>query len=123
MPRMTRKLERALIWINQAKLPIKPLGSHAEIYAAMEAACWKWDGSDWSKQDRPVTSSVFGDGETGSGIYRLRLMAHPAECESFTNDVTAALKAAGYKIAEVSEPYPNRRGVGTRVYITLAKGG
>jgi hypothetical protein len=123
MARMTRKLERALIWINQAKLPIKPLGSHAEIYAAMEAACWKWDGSDWSKQDRPVTSSVFGDGETGSGIFHLRVMAHPAECVEFVSYVTETLRASGYKIAEVSEPYPNRRGVGTRVYITLAKGG
>lgn len=96
---------------------------HDDLYKLLEAAAWAWSAArgKWEKQARPVTASMFGSQNEGSGIFRARLMAHPAEIDSFVADAVRQFQDIGYAIDEVSGHYPNRRGVGTRVYVTLTK--
>lgn len=96
---------------------------HDDLYKVLEAAAWAWSSKNgkWEKQARPVTSSMFGDDSAGSGVFRARLMAHPKEIDSFVADTVRQFQDLGYAIDEVSGHYPNRRGVGTRVYVTMTK--
>lgn len=65
------------------------------------------------------STSMFSDSDgDATGVVRLRVMAHP-------DDVLKAVKLLKQKlgkdaqIVEVSDPYPNRRGTGVRIYSTL----
>lgn len=96
---------------------------HDELYKLLELASWAWSAKrgKWEKQSRPVTPSMFGSENAGSGIFRARLMAHPDEIDSFVADAVKSFQALGYIVDDVSDKYPNRRGVGTRVYLTMTK--
>jgi hypothetical protein len=94
-----------------------------ELYAALEGQGYYWnsESGEW-KQDRDGTArargsfsgSIFEDSDgIPTGVYRLRIMANPEEIAAVCAEVCKSLT-----VLEVSQPYPNRRGSGVRVYIT-----
>ena len=89
------------------------------VYAALEAAVYHWDAGQqlWIKGAPPSTSMFETDDGLGTGIFRLRLMAHPADVERVVQAVAEGLKPFAV-IDDISNPYPNRRGPGVRVYFT-----
>lgn len=92
---------------------------HDELYQALEAAGYSWSAKRDQWVYRPPTVSV--DTGQGANIYRARLMAHPAQIDSFVADAVRQFQDIGYAVDEVSGHYPNRRGIGTRVYLTMTK--
>lgn len=96
--------------------------AHDELYKLLELAAWGWSSKRGKWEKRPAPNLV---GETtlgeGNGIFRARLMAHPAEIDSLVADAVKSFQALGYIVDDVSDKYPNRRGVGTRVYLTMTK--
>jgi len=65
------------------------------------------------------SKSMFKDADGApSGVIRFRLMGHP---EDINKAIASARMLKGYQLIEVSEPYPNRRGEGVRVYCTLVE--
>lgn len=86
-----------------------------DLYDKLAAAGWFWypKDSQW-KQEAPQTS-IFetADGQP-TGTVRVRLMGNEQDCKSAVFAIRRTLD-----IAEVSEPYPNRKGPGTRIYVTV----
>lgn len=91
------------------------------IYERLHDLAWVWDHHDgeWVKIDpQDMEFLPFGslfvdkDGDP-TGIFRLRVMAHPEQID----EVVAKLRE-NLKVGEVSDHYPNRKGVGVRVYLT-----
>lgn len=124
MARMTKKYSVGVA-LAKAKGLIKPreVLDHDTLYGVLERAAYHWDsGSGEWLEGKPAPSSMFGDDDEGSGIYRIRAMAHPGEIDPFVRKIVESLKASGYRVGEISGQYPNRRGVGVRVYITLMEG-
>ena len=93
---------------------------HEELYGLLEVAGYSWSAKREQWVYRPPTVSV--DTGQGGNIFRARLMAHPNQIDSFVADAVRQFQDIGYAVDEVSGHYPNRRGVGTRVYLTMTKG-
>lgn len=70
---------------------------------------WDHKQGEWMEGNK----SMFGDDEP-TGVVRIRVMAHPQD----VHNAVHYLKGTNFKIVEVSDEYPNRRGSGVRVYIT-----
>jgi hypothetical protein len=100
-------------------LKIKSTLTHEKMYAALGEAGYHWD-SDTQKweEGKPQSTSMFAsdDDDTPSGVIRLRVMAHPKE---IAGAVALAKKTPGMRCIETSGEYPNRRGIGVRVYLTF----
>ena len=95
-----------------------------ELYKALEGAGYRYDSktAQWQAArpapngGRVSANSMFEtDDGLGSGIVRLRLMAHPSDMQAL---IDAIKGAPVLRIDEISLSYPNRRGTGERVYIT-----
>jgi len=94
---------------------------HEELYSKLEKAGYWWNSKagQWKQaeeNDRALgkfSGSIFEypDGMP-SGVFRLRVMAHPTEIDSVIKEVCARLN-----VIEVSKPYDNRKGAGQRVYV------
>ncbi len=86
---------------------------NAELFDMLQLRGWFWVDGEWTDQ-RPQTSIFESGGQDAlpTGVYRLRIMAHP-------DDVDKVVKLLGrhLKITDVSDPYPNRKGPGVRVYV------
>ncbi len=130
--RQTKKLVAA-----QAAIKALPSGQRAivlynatqeDYYQALEKAGFYWDagsgkwekGDDHARAQGKFSGSIFEDGEgLPSGVFRLRIMANDAELSRVCAAISRALVAGGMSIIEVSDTaYPNRRGAGSRVYMT-----
>ena len=99
-------------------LKIKSTLAHDKLYEQLQAQNYYWNSQAkvW-EQGKPQTSMFAADDdETPSGVVRLRVMAHPAEIE---RAVEAAKSTKGMRCIETSDKYPNRRGIGVRVYLTF----
>jgi hypothetical protein len=111
---------RLLVPIKASKVITKSV-PHEDLYSQLESAGYWWDSkaAQWKKaeeNDRAkgrFSGSIFEypDG-LPSGVYRLRVMAHPNEMDAVCQEVTQRLN-----VIEVSKPYDNRKGAGQRVYI------
>lgn len=122
--RHTAKLKAALRLA--ARLKLSEVDDAAEIYRILASRSYAWDADarQWHQTTRQVDdtgrerTSIFGDEDVASGLVRVRLMAHPAEMDRFTEIMMEALDTYGLRITDVSNPDPNRKGVGVRVYMT-----
>ena len=88
-----------------------------ELYAYLERKGFWWnaDTGEWCKGNKPSTSIFKTDDDVASGVIRLRVMAHPDDVE---NAVKLAKKTPGMRVIDISDPYPNRKGAGVRIYLT-----
>jgi len=100
---------------------LSPAIPHEELYTRLEKAGWWWNakGGKWQQDDGTdrargrFSGSIFEYSEgIPSGVFRLRVMAHPNEIEAVITEVCARLN-----VIEVSKPYDNRKGAGQRVYV------
>jgi|SRR6056297_299208 len=118
--RRTAKLTAAIELAYQLGIT----SSHREaLYQTLAELGYNWDGKSktWS-ENNPWTGSAFEDAHNRpTGHIKLRIMTHPDEQEEFKNRVCQALNKHGFRITEISDPYPNRRGIGVRTYITGQK--
>jgi hypothetical protein len=101
-----------------------------DYYSILEKAGYWWDSRDqqWHKGDDNAraqgkfSGSIFEDGDgLPTGVFRLRVMVNPNEAADVCAEISRALVAHGMSIVEVSDPYPNRRGVGIRIYMTCKR--
>lgn len=114
-----RKTAKFVAAVAKAKaLNLKLKSEHDAPYKGLEAAGWYWDSDNQAwEEGKPQTSMFAGDDEdTPSGVIRLRVMAHPGDIDAA---VSGAKTAKGMRCIETSDKYPNRRGVGMRVYLTF----
>jgi len=85
------------------------------LYEELTTAGYWWDSAEgeWTNAKKPSTSIFQDDYDMPTGVIRLRVMGH-------TDDIQKAVAAArrAFNVADVSEPYANRKGPGYRVYIT-----
>jgi hypothetical protein len=119
MTRMTAKLREAQSTALQIGIDTN-LERNA-LYDRLLKAGYNWDGKaqTWSQRN-PWMGSAFEDARGNpTGHVKIRVMCHPDECDTMTKAIVAQLESSGrFRITEVSKQYPNRRGVGVRVYIT-----
>jgi hypothetical protein len=108
MPRMTDKYIKALSVLRKKSKP-----AHEELYQEMSDKGYIWENSQWKQGVAKSTSIFESDYGNPTGIIHIRLMAHP---DDITNALTQIVP--NYNVSEVSNPYPNRKGKGVRVYIT-----
>lgn len=104
-------------------LKIKSTLAHEKLYQAIESAGYHWDSDNQVWQEgKAQSTSMFAsdDDDTPSGVVRLRVMAHPKEIAQV---VALAKKTPGMRCIETSGEYPNRRGIGVRVYLTFVMDG
>ncbi|MEO1440282.1 MAG: hypothetical protein AAFV33_07745, partial [Chloroflexota bacterium] len=115
--RKTAKLTEA---IKLAKSLSLSAATRDELYDALVSKGYNWDGKSktWS-ENNPFLGSAFEDytGEA-TGHIKLRVMTHPDEQHRIITIICRELRRANINIIEVSELYPNRKGVGVRTYIT-----
>ncbi len=120
-------MRRTAKYVGACELALRlkvPIGEHETLYAALFERGYMWADGEWqelseeSREFRGSLDSIFAlpDGSP-SGVYRLRVMAHPEEI-----DQIVALLKKRLNIGEVSDKYPNRKGPGVRVYLTAKKG-
>jgi len=114
----TRKFNAALTAYKTEtrKIVTMPI-ENDKLYEWLEKRHWWWDASEgkWNKGNKPSNSIFKTDDDVASGVIRLRVMAHPDDVEIA---VKQAKKTPGMRVIEVSDPYPNRKGAGVRVYLT-----
>jgi hypothetical protein len=115
-----RKTAKYTAGLKKAQdLKLKLAMEHDALYKGLQEAGYHWD-SDSQKweEGKPQSTSMFAsdDDDTPSGVVRLRVMAHPKEIAQV---VTLAKKTPGMRCIDVSGEYPNRRGIGVRVYLTF----
>lgn len=84
-----------------------------QLYQALQDKGYIWDAQavEWKLGSTSIFKDEFGE---PSGVIRLRVMAHQQD----VHQAVHALQGSNLKIVEVSEPYPNRKGAGVRVYVT-----
>jgi hypothetical protein len=110
-----------LLGLGKASKVISSAVPHETLYSQLEGVGYWWDANaaQWKKGDEDdrakgrFSGSIFeySDGMP-SGVFRLRVMAHPNEMDAVCAEVCARLN-----VIEVSKPYDNRKGAGQRVYI------
>lgn len=115
MARRTKKYNAAMRMIRT--IPGKPKSKeNADVYAFLNAAKWYWDHKTgkWFLSELPPSNSVFEASKDGdsTGIVKIRLMCHPEDMPI----AVSTLEKSGFSVLEASDPYPNRKGVGVRVY-------
>lgn len=115
--RKTKKLTQALSMARELNL------SHStrdELYDVLLKAGYNWDAktATWS-QDNAWQGSVFEDVHGNpTGRVNLRVMAHPDKMTEIIDVIQEALAENGLYITATSDKtYPNRKGVGVRVYM------
>jgi len=116
--RQTEKYLKGLRRLRE--LEGKPKGrpktyENADLYRLLESKKHIWDHKqgEWIEGSK----SMFGDDES-TGVARLRIMAHPHDVQQ----AIQYLRGTNFRIVDISEEYPNRRGSGVRVYITCMLG-
>ena len=117
MARKTLKYRMAQAYIRMNQLSIPIHGDNATLYDRLESGHVFWNPKDskWEhKEHAPGTSKYANDDGTASGIGDIRITAHPENIQAF---VRALKLAPGMRLIDVSDKtYPNRKGVGHRIY-------
>ena len=94
-----------------------------DLYAKLEDQGYFWDAETGKWSDFKKSTSIFeNDNGLATGDCRLRLMAHPGDIDRLIETVTEALDSYSVRVTETSKQYPNRRGPGVRVYMTVQLG-
>lgn len=108
-----RAAESALLTEGLRRVKIAQEDSDT-LYQTLESLGYWWDASQgtWVKGKPPSTTIFQDDDGEATGVIRVRLMGHP-------DDMPKAIAAAkrAFKVSDVSDPYPNRKGSGVRIYI------
>lgn len=86
--------------------------SQPELYAALNARGYNWDGSAWRREIEPANGPDT----------LIRVMGEIDAVNETTMDICAALVARGYRIVAKSAPHKNANGREIRQYLTVAKG-
>lgn len=121
MARQTRKLTTAISTARANKVKLKSKDDHEAVYSTLNKHGFFWDHKKgvWEKTDQNyLPNSIFQalDGQA-SGIVNIRLMMHPSDVDRMKEIMVEALDTYGLRLIEASHEYPNRKGVGTRVYL------
>lgn len=92
-----------------------------KVYAALAAAGWVWnaEAGKWLNTPKGSTlpDSMFIDNDgLPSGVYRLRIRAHPDEIDAALREVVRPLE---HLVVETSKVEMDDSGVSCRVYVTL----
>lgn len=95
---------------------------HDKLYAllAQQGYTWDSDAGQWQQRPRFRFEEAHGDAlqdVSATGLYRIRIMGHPGDVQK-----ALAIVQTAHRCIEVSEPYPNRRDAGVRVYVTCLLG-
>lgn len=107
-----KALELQLPWMEK---------SQDEVYEALARTGYVWDadGGRWYKSVKGSTmpdSMFIDDGGQPSGLYRLRVRAHPDEIDAALASVIRPLEQL---VVETSAVEMDEGGVSCRVYVTL----
>lgn len=89
---------------------------NSKLYQLLEDAGYWWQSKSgqWTVAEKPSTSIFEDNTGEATGIVKIRIMCHPHDLKQ----ATIGLKASEhFRIAEISESYPNRKGSGSRVYV------
>lgn len=125
--KLTAKLKAAVEAAERVNLAGRySMATAEQMYEALIGLGMAWDAKagTWAASKRPIradgveSKSIFSDDNNQpSGVYRLRVMAHPAELAGIVADLRKKLT-----VIEISEKeYPNRRGEGVRIYLTCKR--
>lgn len=116
--RQTAKLKKAIL---QARVEGVKHSNRDELYNELLKHGFNWDGKtqSWDKNNRWLGSAFEDAHGKPTGHVKLRVMTHPQQEEKIVGIICEALQNAGIEPKEVSESYPNRKGVGVRTYISL----
>ncbi len=117
--RQTSKYTTALAYARKIGVKTARDISHQALYDTLEGAGHSWDAAAKQWTDTPAVTSVFGSDDIPTGTVKIRIMAHPDMIEIVTKRATEYLQDADWEVIEQSSPYPNRRGIGVRVYLTF----
>lgn len=121
--RQTAKYNAARSAAHDAGIITARIQDSIQLYAALAECGYAWDSKAgiWEKSNRPINASgtasksIFSDDDNlPSGVYRLRVMAHPDEVDEIVRNFQRQIGG----VVEVSDHYPNRKGGGVRVYLT-----
>lgn len=118
--RMTEKRIAAEIAAREV-LKLSPAKSRAldndTLYRRLNAAghIWNSKAKNWERGSTSMFTDA--DGEP-TGVIRLRFMGNEADVFAAVGTVKKNLPQ-GAVMTEVSDPYPNRRGAGVRIYATV----
>lgn len=118
--KQTKKLMSAQMKANELRLPVLR-GGQEGLYKQLAQAGFVWDadGGRWRKSVKGSTmpDSMFIDDEgKPSGLYRLRVRAHPDEIDAALGEVVRRLEQF---VVETSGVEMDEGGVSCRVYVTL----
>lgn len=114
----TRKMNAALELCNKLGVGVRNL-ENDQVYDILEKRGYFWNAESGVWEDVKRSTSMFKD-DAGlpTGTFRLRVMCDPRDLDHLLEIVNEALDTYGATISEQSNPYPNRRGPGVRVYLT-----
>lgn len=114
--RRTKKYNAAIDTAKAKGITLKGR-ENAQVYEVMNAhnLYWNHKNSEWFHADHAPSTSVFEvDARGGStGVAKIRIMCHPNDVRKML-DILAATQL---RIVSASDPYPNRKGIGVRVYV------
>lgn len=118
--RQTKKLMAAQMKANELNLPVLR-GGQEGLYKQLAKAGYVWDvdRERWRKSVKGSTmpDSMFIDDEGNpSGLYRVRVRAHPDEIDVALGSVVRHLEPF---VVETSAVEMDEGGVSCRVYVTL----
>lgn len=121
--RRTEKYRKALSVVRKIGLKgLRREPENQELYDALEDQGYWWDHREkqWDNGTPPSTSIFANDDGSPTDIGKIRVMAHPDKVNSL---VSKLKKTPGVTVIEISEKaYPNRKGIGSRVYVTVVMG-
>jgi len=121
VPKQTRKYLAAREHLRSLGVSTSQTAPAEELYAQLEqqSIFWNADKGVWEYSDLSASMFQTVDGQP-TGICRLRLMADPRDMPRLAEILTEALAKQGVVIQEKSDiQYPNHRGPGTRMYLTV----
>lgn len=92
--------------------------SQEALYGDLERLGFYWDRIKAEWVNKPLTPHT-----PANGVVSIRLTAHCDEISTFTDKVIEGVKGVGFRVLEVSDPYPNTRKAThqSRVYMQVIK--
>ncbi|MEL6403510.1 MAG: hypothetical protein AAFR81_04035 [Chloroflexota bacterium] len=114
--RRTKKYKQAIATAKAKGITLNER-ENANVYDTMNShnLYWNHKNSEWFHADHAPSNSVFEVDARGesTGVAKIRVMCHPNDVRKML-DILAATQL---RIVSASDPYPNRNGIGVRVYV------